>query len=143
MISPRLRLLLVLAPVAVLSLSCTSTDCGCVLPPARDHAEVYGTVRTTSGAPVPGAAVSIVAYRSECAGHAERVDDGIPLRTDAQGSYDRRVYSVASGPVACLRVTATRGEGASADSVVVEGATVAFRGEEMAPERVRVDLLFP
>jgi hypothetical protein len=140
----RPTLLRLAPPMAIaLVLSCTTPTGMCGCPPSRTHAVVHGIVRTAAGAPVPGAAVNITIYTEQCGqGHAEPADQGKP-RTDAAGAYEAPFHSLHGPRQACLRVSATRGEGASADSAVTEGTFVQLRHEDDQPARVRVDVVFP
>jgi hypothetical protein len=139
-------ILLRLAPTlaTALVLSCTTpTLCAC--PPSRTHVEVHGVVRTAAGAPVQGAVMRATFYREQCGqGFGELGDeDTFPTRTDAAGAYDARFISHGGPKPVCLRVSATRGAGASADSAISEGAVVQLRDEDDEPARVRVDVVFP
>jgi hypothetical protein len=139
--------LLRLAPAVAISLvlSCTTPTGMCGCPPSRTHAVADGVVRTAAGAPVQGAVVNVTIYREQCGqGYGERADQSAyPARTDAAGAYEAAFHSFYEPRQACLRVTATRGQGASADSAVSEGAVVQLRHDAEKPARVRVDVVFP
>jgi hypothetical protein len=139
-------ILLRLAPTMAIALvlSCTTpTLCAC--PPGRTHVEIHGVVRTAAGAPVQGALVNATFYREQCGqGFGEPADhDGLPAQTNAAGAYEGRFISFGGPKPVCLRVSATRGVGASADSAVSEGAVAQLRDEHDTPARVRVDIVFP
>jgi hypothetical protein len=138
--------LLRLAPAVAISLvlSCTTPTGMCGCPPSRTHAVAHGMVRTAAGAPVQDAVMKVTIYREQCGqGFAEPADQsGYPARTDAAGAYEARFYSYSGPRQACLRVSATRGQGASADSAVSEGV-VQLRHDFDKPARVRVDIVFP
>ena len=139
--------LLRLAPAVAISLvlSCTTPTGMCGCPPSRSHAVVHGVVRTAAGAPVQDAVVNVTIYREQCGqGYGELGDQGgRPARTNAAGAYEAAFHSFSGPRQACLRVTATHGQGASADSAVSEGAFVQLRPDHEKPARVRVDVVFP
>jgi hypothetical protein len=139
--------LLRLAPAVTISLalSCTTPTGVCGCPPGRTHAVVHGTVRTSAGVPVQGAVVNVTLYREQCGqGHGEVGDQsGRPAQSDAAGAYEARFHSFSGPSAACLRVSATRGQGASADSAVAPGVVAQLRPDDDEPARVRVDVVFP
>jgi hypothetical protein len=139
--------LLRLAPALAIGfvLSCTTPTGVCGCPPSRTHAVAHGVVRTAAGAPVQGAVIRVSIFREQCGqGFAEPGSQPFePAKTDAAGAYEIDFYSMNGPSTACVRVSATRGQGASADSVVSEGAFVQLRREGDKPARVRVDMVFP
>ncbi len=139
--------LLRLAPTMAIALvlSCTTPTGMCGCPPSRTHVEVHGVVRTAAGVPVQGAVMKATFYREQCGqGISKPADqDGLPAQTDAAGAYEGRFISYGGPKPVCLRVSATRGVGATADSAVSEGAVVQLRYEHDKPVRVRVDVVFP
>ncbi|MBW3656361.1 MAG: hypothetical protein KY444_09645 [Gemmatimonadetes bacterium] len=138
-----LRLVAAVATSLVLSCTTPTGMCGC--PPSRSHVMVHGAVRTAAGTPVQGAVMKATFYREQCGqGIGEPADeDTYPPQTDAAGAYDIRFISYGEPRPVCLRVSATRGQGASADSAVTEGTIVQLRHENDKPARVRVDVVFP
>jgi hypothetical protein len=140
------QVLLRLAPTMAIALvlSCTPTGlCGC--PPSRSHVEIHGVVRTAAGVPVQSAVVNATFYREQCGqGIGEPAEpDGHPIQTNAAGAYEGRFISYGGPKPVCLRVSATRGAGASADSAISEGGVIQLRYEHDKPARVRVDVVFP
>ncbi|HEX8319447.1 hypothetical protein [Longimicrobium sp.] len=140
-------ILLRLAPTLAIALvlSCTTPTGMCGCPPSRSHVEIHGVVRTAAGAPVPGAVMRASFYREQCGqGFGEPADqDTYPAQTNAAGAYEGRFISFGGPKPVCLRVSATRGVGTSADSAITEGAVVQLRDEDDTPARVRVDVVFP
>jgi hypothetical protein len=140
-------ILLRLAPTMAIALvlSCTTPTGMCGCPPSRSHIDIHGVVRTAAGGPVQSAVVKATFYREQCGqGFAEPADqDTYPAQTNAAGEYEGRFISFGGPKPVCLRVSATRGVGASADSAVSEGAIVQLRDENDTPARVRVDVVFP
>jgi hypothetical protein len=140
-------ILLRLAPTMAIALvlSCTTATGMCGCPPSRSHVEIHGVVRTAAGAPVQGAVMRATFYREQCGqGFGESADqDTYPAQTDAAGAYEGRFISHGGPKPVCLRVSATRGAGAAADSAISEGAVIQLRDEHKAPVRVRVDVVFP
>lgn len=139
-------ILLRLAPTmaVALVLSCTPTRlCGC--PSSRTHAVAHGVVRTAAGAPVQSAFVGVTIYPNPCGQASSQLAEQAPrlAQTNAAGAYEARFHSVSGPRQACLRVSATRGQGASADSAATEGVLVQLRPENDEPARVRVDVVFP
>ena len=138
--------LLRLAPAVAISLvlSCTTPTGMCGCPPGLTHAVAHGVVRTAAGAPVQGAFVSVAIYPDRCEASTQLAERATRLtQTDAAGAYEARFHSVSGPRQACLRVSATRGQGATADSAASEGALVQLRPENDKPARVRVDVVFP
>jgi hypothetical protein len=128
-----------------LVLSCTTPTGMCGCPPSRTHVEVHGVVRTAAGVPVQGAVMGATFYREQCGqGFAEPADpSGRPAQTNAAGAYEAVFLSYSALRSPCLRVSATHGAGASADSAFSEGTIVQMRIEHEKPARFRVDVVFP
>jgi len=138
-----LRLAPTLAIALVLSCTTPTGMCGC--PPSRSHVEIHGVVRTAAGAPVQSAVVKATFYREQCGqGIGEPADpDGNPIQTNAAGAYEGRFISYGGPKPVCLRMSATRGAGAAADSAISDAEAIQLRYEHDKPVRVRVDVVFP
>ena len=114
---------------AMVLLACTPTE-PCACPPARTSVVLYGTVRTSDGAPAAGTTLHYLL--AQPAGTAENLcqfdsptDHPGPAgaSADAAGRFRTEIFSVFSPATRCLRVSASGPTG----TAQVDGLLVHFR----------------
>jgi hypothetical protein len=109
--------------LAVMGCSRT-TEIGC--DPCTTSAIVYGTVRTSDGAPIAAARIDVDAYLDQCSGpHWGQTN--VPAQSDVDGRYRSSPSSPAAPFSACVVVRVTPPSGSSFASAASSGAFVQFR----------------
>jgi hypothetical protein len=114
----------------------------CACPPALSHGVVFGEVLTADGLPVPGASIEVVPRFADCQRPPWEHVEG-RAHTDERGAYEAYVSTPFMSGQSCLEVRAIRTRGQQIDTVATSGVHLELRHERTAPERRRVDLVFP
>lgn len=134
----------------LLAIACSPAPT-CACSPAVTTLIVYGAVRTTDGAPVPGAALGFELSgplaASPIGGSCSldpRTAEPLPYRAlaDGLGNFHTVLYSYFGSSARCLRASAIRGNStATSDTVVHEGVRVTFRAGR--PDSLELLFTFP
>lgn len=104
---------------------------------------VFGTVRSASGTPVPGARVSVEARETSCRGTQIGGEDAI---ADTSGAYRVRLRSPEAPTAVCLVVTGVPPTSSGMMSGSDTGHVVRMQpdyGRDESTDSVRVDLTLP
>lgn len=134
------RPVLVLGAATIVFCSTPTVPCAC--PPTRTHLIVYGTVRTSAGAPVADARVFVTPAPAGAPSYDPILIGQPPAAsTGMNGGYRIDAFS-GFGPTAPALVRAASIR-APADTARAEATGASLRSERERPDSLQLDIVFP